>query len=412
MPGWGTYPYGTSPWAGVASGPIEVSETVAISENLDIVLPLRLLAATSLTPYLIQLDFSHALNYGFAAILDPANYNIVPSLTIVSVSSQSPNSVILSTEEQDPVIYTITVDQAESSSGDTIDAGSKTAVSAGFGATPTFFAAAQSRRKIQLVFSEEMEQNSDLTNVSSYLVTDLNLTAVSIDSVETYGPTPVQRVTLSLGADLDPGGYYVVWVTSLNIKTSGGLNLSPTYDMFQWGEMQAPVFSAPLSIDISRFSGEVSGGLLGEPLGQVFFSPALGAAIADSSIQVDSVSCCTRAYDVYTMPSLPDPQPLATWGADQAYSSLIGSSDSVLWAPADRLGLARTDLSDFQEETMPQAVDGPADATLQETFDQSRVSLLNVDDWGLYDGVVTSFKTADNLTPIPAGTTTNVNLQP
>jgi hypothetical protein len=76
------------------------------------------------------------------------------------------------------------------------------------------------------------------------------------------------------------------------------------------------------------------------------------------------------------------------------------------------LGQAKFALADFQQETLPQAVDGPADATLQETFDQSRVSLLNVDTWVLFDGVGTSFATADNLAPIPPGITTNINLQP
>jgi hypothetical protein len=361
----------------------------------------------------MELEFSHDLDYGFAPLLSILNYNIVPTLVIDSVvAGPTSRTVRLTTEEQNPTVYTVTVDQAESVPGDTLDPAAKTAVIAGFGSAPIFFAAAQSRTKIQLVFSEEMEQNFYLTDTSSYLVTDLNMNTVAVASATVFGPTPAQRVTLGLGAPLDPGGYYVVWVTNPNVKTASGLSLNPNYDMLQWGEMQAAVRVAPISIDISRFSGEVSGGLLGQPLGQVFFSPALDAAIAASTIQIDSVSCCTRAYDVYTVPSIPDPNPLTIWAPNQSSISVIGGSGDVLWATAERLGQARADLSDFREETVAAPTDGPADATLQETFDQSRVSLLNVDTWVLYDGVGTSFSTADNLTSIPAGSTTNINLQP
>ena len=42
----------------------------------------------------------------------------------------------------------------------------------------------------------------------------------------------------------------------------------------------------------------------------------------------------------------------------------------------------------------------------------SKVALLNVEDWVLYDGVGTTFICADNLAPVGPGTTTNINLQP
>jgi hypothetical protein len=417
MPGWGTYPYSTSPWAGnpAAAGPVLISEAVPVSEVLTVSLPIRVENAVALNPYLVRLNFSHNLNYGYAPILNAANYSIVPLLGVTAVAiGPSSNSVLLTTDQHTQPIYTVTVGSALSSAGDTLDPAHRTAVFAGFGTQPTFFAAAQSRTKVQLVFSLEMEQNLAFSNISSYVLTDLNLNAIRIISTNIYGPAPVQRLTLELASEMDPGGYYVLTILSPDVKTTTGVNLTPNYDMFQWGEMQSPYRVSALNINIDRFSGEVSGGLLGQPLGQVFFSPALEAAIADSSIQIDSVSCCTRAYDVYTVPSLPDPFPLMTFGPEQTYSSVLGgnTAGNVLWAPADRLGLAHVSLADLREDTLPTAVDGPADAILQETFDQSRVSLLNVDDWVLFDGVGTSFATADNLTPIPAGTTTNVNLQP
>jgi hypothetical protein len=159
---------------------------------------------------------------------------------------------------------------------------------------------------------------------------------------------------------------------------------------------------------MSRFSGEVSGGLLGQPLGQIYFSPALETAIANSSVEVDEVSLCTRAWDQYTFPELPDPPILYTFSVGE--TSVIGN---VLWAPAERLGLAQVILHDLRQETMPAAVDGPADATLVETIDITRASFLNDERWKLYDGGgATVFSTADNLTPIGPGPTTNINLQP
>ena len=414
MPGWGAYPYGTSPWAtSVAGGPVLIPETITSSETLAVSLPLRVDGAVALTPYLVQVTFSHDLNYGYAPLLNAANYSTVPILGILSVSSgPTTTTVRLITNEQTEPIYTLTVGAAQSSAGDSLDPANRTAVFAGFGTQPTFFAVAQSRTKVQLVFSSEMDQNAAFSDTASYSLTDLNGSPITIISATIYGPTPVQRLTLGLGSDLDPGGYYVLTITSPNVKTASGFNISPEYGAFQWGEMQTAFRFAPLQVPIDQFSGEVSGGLLGQPLGQVFFSPALEAAIANSSIQVDSISCCTRAYDVYSMPSLPDPYPLMTWGPDLPYASVLGDNGNVLWATADRLGLAHMNLGDFHTESMPQAVDGPADAVLQETHDQSRVSLLNVDDWVLFDGVGTPFATADNLTPIPAGTTTNINLQP
>jgi len=411
MPGWGIYPYGTSPWATGLSGPVEIPETVGVSEAVALTLPLRVVSATALSPFLVQVEFGQALDFGYAPVLNTANYSTVPILGISSVAIGPTSSTVwLTTDQLTQPIYTLTVADARSSVGDTLDPAHRTAIFAGFGTAPVFFASAQSRTKIQLVFSTEMEQNAAIVSAGSYQVTDLNLTPITVTSATIYGPTPAQRVTLELDSEMVPGGYYVVQITNPGVKTVGGLNLNPTYDMFQWGEMQTPMRGIPISIDISNFSGEVSGGLLGQPLGQIFFSPALEAAIANSTIQVDSVSCCTRAYDTYTMPSLPDPEPLMTWGPNQTYSATLGNN--VLWATADRLGLAQVNLSDLREDTVAAPVDGPADAILQETFDQSRVSLLNVSTWTLYDGVGTPFSTADNLTPVPAGTTTNISLQP
>jgi len=158
----------------------------------------------------------------------------------------------------------------------------------------------------------------------------------------------------------------------------------------------------------------VNASLLSEPLGQIFFSPALdNAVVMDSTIQIDSASVCTRAYDVYEIPSLPDPDALMIWGPDWPYNAtVLNNTADVIWATADRLGLAHVNLTDRRSDAWAGAVDGPCDATLQETFDPTRVALLNVDDWVLYDGVGTAFICADNLTPIPAGPTTNINLQP
>jgi hypothetical protein len=597
--GWGGNYWAKGTWAFGVQLPVEIYETVPVSESLDVWLPLRVEAAVALNAFLVEVEFSHDLDYGYAPVLTPSNY-IIPGLSVTGVfPGTSSKKVKLVTSEHAATTYTLTVADAHSSAGDHLDPAYKTTLFAGFPINPTFFAAAQSGSKVELIFSTSMLQNAAFTDPASYQVADLNGSTVAVTSATASGTSPIQRVTLELGASLTPGGHYVATILSSSVQTSMGLSIFPEDDVFQWADMQAPLNVGPISIPLGEFSGEVGdtypnpnnlldypeafdhpywskggctitkdatpgplshpravpgplpapppvglradelvedtstarhevvrtgtvvgGGkvtqsvyvkadgrsiltmrgnnpwgsawfdlstgelarlstnwdvastvatveaveefpgwyrcsltrdvtapvatvaafgaaestsstsyegsgssalylygaelvntsLLGVPLGQVFFSPALDSLAADSVIQVDEVSVCTRAYDVYTIPSLPDPNPLSIYSPAEGYSTLL--NDDVLWATAERLGLAHINLTDNQADTIVPPVDGPADATLQETFDQSKVALLNVEDWVLYDGVGTSFFCADNTAPVGPGATTNINLQP
>jgi hypothetical protein len=262
-----------------------------------------------------------------------------------------------------------------------------------------------------LTFSTSVTEDAELTDASNYEIRDLQGNPVAVSSVTTQGPSPISRVTLALGASLDAQKYYVAEVDP-SVKTSTGLSMSPATDIFQWQPMQNPINVGPLVIPLDNFSGEVSGGLLGQPAGLVFFSPALDVSVTDSTIQVDEVSLCTRAYDVYEFPEPVDPPTLFTFSAIGPGATAVIGPTTALWSSAERQGIARVNLTDNQEETMPVATDGPADATLVEPIDITRAGFLNDDRWVLYDGVGTSFITADNLTPIGPGPTTNINLQP
>jgi hypothetical protein len=408
--GWGGNFWAKGTWGLGIQLPIELNETVTLSESLNVWLPLRVSSAVALSAYLVEVEFSQNLDYGYAPVLTPSNY-VIPGLTVSNVIIVSTsNKVRLITSEQAATIYALTVNNAHSYAGDPLGPSYHTVNFAGFPVRPSFFAAAQSATKVELVFSTTMLQNAAFTDATSYQISDLNGNTVVVTSATASGPSPVQRVTLKLGASLTPGGHYVATILSSSVQTLAGLSIYPVDDVFQWADMLAPLNVGPISIPIEDFSGEASGGLLGQPLGQVFFSPAFDVATADSIIQVDEVSVCTQAYDVYTIPSLPDPNPLSIYSPGQPYSTTLNAD--VLWATAERLGLARFNLVDNQTETMPSPTDGPADATLQETFDQSKVALLNVEDWVLYDGVGTSFICADNTVPVGPGATTNINLQP
>lgn len=386
--GWGSNPWGGGAYGGSLLGSVDLVEGVPVSEGLDVYVPLRLDAAAAINAFLVELTFSHDLDLGFTPILSPSNYGITPSLSVYSVSpGPAPNQVRLITAEQAPVVYTLTVSQAKSVPGDVIDPAHRQLNFAGFPIAPTFFATAQSRMKVQLTFSTAMLQNAEFTDPASYSLTDLQGNAITINSVVASGTSPIRRVTFALDSELDPGGYYVATLLSNQIKTTGGLTISPETDLFQWNEMSAPINVGPLVIRLLDFSGEVTTGLLGQPAGQVFFSPALDADAPGSSIQVDSVSLCTRAYDVYEMPELPDPPLLYTFGGNGPGATAVLGPSTVLFTTAERLGLARVNLTDSQQDTMPTAVDGPADATLVETIDITRAAFLNDSRWRTYPAV-------------------------
>jgi hypothetical protein len=411
--GFGRGAWGRDAWGGSTSGIQDVKshETLVLSENLTVLLPLKVLGATPLSAFSVSIHFSHYLDPTFSPNFTPANYNIVPSLTITGASYGATQNVIrLTTSEQNSVIYTVTVGEARSIPGDLLDPLANETTFAGFPIAPNYFAVAQSRTKVELIFSTSMLVDSAFTNPTNYTIEDFNGNAISVVSATASGLSPTSQVTLELASDLTPGGYYVSTV-SPNVKTAGGHSVSPPTDVFQWNEMQAPYRVSPLVIPIGNFSGEILSGLLGQPSGQLFFSPALEQSAANSTIQVDNASVCTRAYDEYSFPELEDPSPLFTF-ASGAPGSLLNQNS--LWTTAERQGLARINLSNDFEDIAVTPVDGPAIATLEEPVDYSRAGFLN--DYEillkgdpptirshLYDGTGKTFICADNLTPVGPG---------
>jgi hypothetical protein len=414
--GFGGGSFGGGPWGSFLDGltfPLSPSETVTVSEDLNVESSYKVSEALSLLTYVVRVTFNAPLDQGWAPNFDADSYSI-PGLDVIDVAP-FPNdtaSVLLLTSEQLNVPYLVTAATGiRNVYGDFLDASFAVAPFSGSPVPPTFRAVAQSRTKIRLTFLAQMSVDSEFVDPANYTVSPLSgtpLTTVSVSAVEDGSS---RKAELIVAEDLVPGAYYAVTVNSA-VQTIDSQSLDPESSLFQWQE-HVP---APISIAFQSFSGEVSGGLLGDPDGQVFFSPAYDTPIGDSNLQVDSVSVCTRAYDVYQIPDIPDPPVLFTHTAPDTplASSLIGAG-TVLWAPAPRLGLAQVIVHDLREDTLPTAVDGPADATLTETVDITRASFLNDIRWETAPAATASlgvFITADNQTPIGPGPTTNINLQP
>lgn len=144
--------------------------------------------------------------------------------------------------------------------------------------------------------------------------------------------------------------------------------------------------------------------LFGSPNGQVFFSPSLvPGALGQSSISVDDVQVCTRAYDVYRPPPELDPAPLYTHGGGLVPTPTTTLSGSfVLFAKFDRLTGAKTNLAFKPTDALPRPVDVGASITLTQVYDPARFSLLNNTAWHLFDNSGLAFVVADNLSPVGA----------
>lgn len=262
---------------------------------------------------------------------------------------------------------------------------------------------ADSPTKVQVNFRVPMSLSGAFTNPSNYIITEVEGgISVPVLSITISGPAPHSVAVLELGSSLSSKDYYSLEINPSIVSVTGHSSV-PDIVIFQWADMTRPLFGVPLEISIEDFSGEVSGGILGNPDGLVFFTPAYDTVGGTSTIEVEDVSVCTTAYDEYHLPRPLDPIPLMTFGG--SVPSLIGSS-SVLWAPADRLGQARLDLEVDHSELFVPAYDSPAYAELVETIDISKASFLNDTRWKTFPATsALQFKTASNLSPIGPGPT-------
>lgn len=424
--GFGGGSWGGGPWGGSAAdfiADLDNLESISVSEGLTVYLPLRILSAIPLSLTVVELTFDHDLDPAYAPHLDPANYTILPALQVNSAAiGPTPNTIRLQVEHLAPTFYTVTVGSARAASSDLIDPAFRSASFAGPQVAPTFIAAGQGLRKVMLTFSQPMLQNAAFTNTANYLLIPIQKALEPLDfgyeftedfigqgipipilSVVPQGNAPISHATLFLGEDLQRWGHYAV-VVDTDVVTQTGVSLTPSSHVFQWNDMSAAVSVAPIVIPIDFFSGEVSGGLHGTPAGQVFFSPALTAAAPNSVIQVEEVSVCTRAFDSYSFPNPPDPQPFFLHGGGPI--STLGSLGAVLWAPADRLGQALVEVHDARLDEATPPTDGLEAVVLKEPIDITRGGFLNDSRWGIYDGVAQTFTVLDNLTPVgPGGAT-------
>lgn len=364
-------------------------------------------AVRSLNSVQVRVTFTDLIDFSYSAILNPANYSFDNGLSALLVAIDSAQSVRITTSAQSEISYELVVASGRSLSGALIDPALDTGSFVGIMATRSFAAVAVAPATVRLLFGSPLTTNAALTTAGSYTITDLNGVPVPVLSARTEVLTHPTTVVLTLDSALTPTQGYQVTVDSA-VLTEAGAIVTPSTEPFMWIE-PTKNFTFP----IRDFAGEIRGGLLGNHNGLVFFSPALDAPVANSIIQVDTVDVCTTAYDTYTPPQLIDPSPLFTY-SPQGPSSLLGPS-AVLFARWNRLVEAQVNVSDLRADTLPLALSSGATGTLTETWDITKVSLLNSPGWKTFDNTSEPplyFKTADNTAPIPAGATSVVVLEP
>jgi hypothetical protein len=374
--------------------------------------PFSVLSATVINPKIVTLTFDSQIDFGNPATLVGSSYSVVDVATslpllVLSVTPGGASSVNLKVSPAiDFALYLATVTgDVRSLAGTPLNPLHKSAYFNGQAPGGVFDAAATSSTRIRLLFKVALLNNATLASAGSYTVTDL--LGVPIPVLQAVVEPSLTAVTLLLGASMSTTEWYIATVGP-DVRTAASLQVLPATSKFQYVQN-----AASISFDLSKFTGEVRGGLFGNPLGLVFFSPALSAPAANSVLQVDSVTVCTRAYDTYTIPIPIDPPPFYTWGQRMPVRTL---NTTVLWAPFPRLVEARTVVSDRRDEAMPLAVDSRCIATLNEPWAHDQVALLNNTAWKLFDNtgltVPPLFICANNLVPIPPGPPTTIVLEP
>jgi len=373
--GWGIGPWGGGVITTSEGVIVVINDAVALTDEASYEIPLRVAEAFATSPFSVRVRFSNKIDITFPPFVDASNYTI-PGLTVLSAAVEDDYHVLLqTTPAQQKILYTVTVGQALSSNGDALGP-DDSADFLGFALISSFFAGAQSTTKVELVFSTAMEQNAAFTDPASYTITAVTGSVpIPVLSATPSGPEPIRRVTLIVGTLLESLEYYAV-VLAPEIVNVLGERPVPHMDIFQWADMTRPRTGRPLEIPIKDFSGEVTDGLLGAPDGQVFFSPALEEAVSsDSTIELETLSVCTRAYDEYRIPNPPDPVVLFTFGP--GVTTVTGPS-TVLWGDANRLGQAIMSLKETRfSDDVQVGSDFLAAMILQEPIDSTRGGFLN-----------------------------------
>lgn len=405
--GFGTTLFGTGSF-GTSTGDDSLgdSEVVVVSDALVASVPFRVASVVSLSPTLVKIDFSGFPDPNHMGNFDLVNYSIA-GLTISNVDPYGHGkSVILQTSTQSQTLYTAVVNPTPNAvkglGGDKLDPLLNTGTFQGALAPASFTATLQGRRKIRLQFSEPMNFDARFTARGNYQLVGLDGIGIAITSIGQSGSDNT-RGEILLAEDLVPFEIYSLEIGS-QVKTVTGRCMFPEDASLEWSERAA----RRIRVEFDRFSGQAASGPVGAR-GGVFFSPAFGASTPNSVIEIESVSVCTRAFDVYTVPAIPDPVPLFTFpGPSLGASALLGAMGGVLRASAHRLGQAEMSLGDSRADALGIPVDAAPVGTLAEPIDITRASFLNDGRWRTEPGTGASlgpFRTADNLTSIGTGPT-------
>lgn len=384
--------------------------------------PFAVTGAETLSTQIVAVSFSDTLDAFTFGLTNPASYVIRElisgnPLPVIAVTQNDPRTVFLKVSSFAFVEYRVTViGDVRSVEGAQIDPNANSAIFTGIPPEELFQGVAISSTRVRLLFLFSLLNSPALSDPSSYTLTDLVGDILPIDSV--IVEPSLTAVTLVLSAvPMSTTEWYVVTLGP-GVTTAGGLTILPNTSKFQYVQ---PALS--ISFQIANFTGEAKGGLFGNPLGLVFFSPALSTSVPNSIIQVDEVDVCTRAFDTYTFPALLDPDALFTWSPAGPSGNLgppLGRGVGVvLWAPFPRLSEAKFTLSfsgPFMVDTVPIPVDSRALATMQEPWAHDHVALLNNPAWKLFDNtsalVPPVFICANNLLPIPPGPMSTITLEP
>lgn len=96
----------------------------------------------------------------------------------------------------------------------------------------------------------------------------------------------------------------------IDTQTTDGTASVQTYDIVASPVYPPTPFGIPLGdISLERFSGEITGGLLGRPSGLTFISPALIVPQAGSELDIDFVENRALAAEPYDPPQTPNSRP-------------------------------------------------------------------------------------------------------
>jgi hypothetical protein len=372
--------------------------------------PFGVAGATSYGPHFVQVRFTDLIDLSDAAFTTPGNYVISPPLAVNAVVIESADSVVLQTNAQSFVSYTVTVGAARSYFEVPMYPPRNTATFTGFPSIPAYFSCATTATRVRSLFSTPM-MPGPLTNVANYTVTDLNDNVLPVVSVQIEQVTgPALSVVLTLGTPMVTSSWYQTLLNPAIVNTDDEAPEPSDFDF----QFILPVQMT--SVPISEFTGEVSNEMFGNPDGLVYFSPSLNVAASNSIIQVEEVDVCSIAYDTYTPPPVFDPAPFYTWSPSGPQTFLL-QPGIVLFAGFPRMSEAMFELEftpTHLMDTVPPPFDNSVCITMAQQFATGYVALLNDPAFWLFDGTHSAtppmWICADNLAPIPPGPETIIVL--